>query len=271
MSDNPGQNISEKDTPSPTPSETKPAEQEESLEEQLSPDQLKERTRERIETLARENKELKEKMAKQNRPQGSVLDSLRPPQPVSQVQTPAVQAQSYSNLNQNDVSQIQSGLVDDQGYVDVARLEKALNDANERARKAEESSQMAFQTAQRYEESQQTRITHDKFPQLDPNSDQFDQGFYDSVRDRIISQNVQTGSFNYLSAAESVAQNYRFKDQEQKAKEVAKAQETVDKKRQINATGTASMPPSLDQSTLEQRTRMGDSSALKARLERAGY
>src|SRR3990167_4203721 len=128
--DTQGTKEAEETTAPAIPTENKPAE---STEPKL-PDGVSERTAEEFEKLKAHNTELKQKL-EVYKTKTSVLDDLRPSDEVPLPPTPG--------LTQTEVKEIKSNLVDENGYVDVARLEATLKAADDRARKAEAQAQQA--------------------------------------------------------------------------------------------------------------------------------
>jgi DNA-directed RNA polymerase specialized sigma54-like protein len=133
------------------------------------PEDVSERTRTEFEKLKAHNKELSEKLKSLEPKPQSVFDSLRP-------QTP----QAFGNLTPQQVGDISQKYTDGEGYLDENALSQALRDANERARRAEVAAQQTRDEFRQFEEKEQVRKTHSKFPQLDSNSDQFDPRFWET-------------------------------------------------------------------------------------------
>lgn len=246
-------------TTTPIPSETKPAE---ALEPQL-PDGVSERTKEEFEKLKQHNADLKQKLDAYSS-KTSVLDDLRPSQPLT-VETP--------HLSQQQVEQVKNRFVDENGYVDVASLEVALQKADERAQKAEASAREASERVQRFEESAQVRAAHATYPQLDPhNTEGFDPKFYELVKNELIGQ-MMNGKQDIIEAAKKVSEFYAPKVNVSQAK-----QEAVEEyKTKITKRDQATEQP-LERGTeqpseraeLIRKTLEGDRDALYKRLQASG-
>ncbi|MCC7571444.1 hypothetical protein KO465_09045 [Candidatus Micrarchaeota archaeon] len=241
------------------------------------PDETTERTREQFEKLKESNQKLKEELERaKTQPQPSVLDSLRPPP-----QLPQFSANQFSHLDQQQVDQVSEQLInkgeDGFDYVNTNALKSALKEANDRARRAEESARMAAERFNRFEETAQIREAYSKFPQLDPNSDKFDSTFYNNVRDKLIAQAFR-GEKDLVKAATEVGSLYSPKEpiKEQKEEEVKQPQEadtqSQTKKEQIMATGnSAGRYTGADFDALKAGTMRGKKGALAERLRRSGY
>lgn len=272
--------------PMPSGNQTAPVAvtEQEALENSKNP----ERTAAYIEQLKAENAKLKEQ-AGQNSRQPGVLDSLRPtegqpgnvqPQPPQGMQhSRQVSAGQFKNLSQGDVDSIQKSLTykgeDGFDYVDTAKLNKALQDANARAERAEAAAKKANADFTRYEETQMQREAYGKYPQLDPASEKFDQRFYNNVKDKLIAQAFR-GEKNLMKAAGEVAEMSQGGQTPPPAspqpQEPSPAQQKLTQKQQINASGGASRGQSnWDHNQLRQGTMHGDDNALAERLKRAGY
>jgi hypothetical protein len=236
------------------------------------PEETKERTREQFEKLKEANRKLKEELEANKQPQPSVLDSLNPGyQPVNNYQAPS--ANAFSHLNQQQVESISEKLInkgeDGYDYVNTQALERALKDANDRAARAEEQARMAAQRFNKFEESAQIREAYSKYPQLDPNGDQFSEAFYSNVRDKLIAQAFR-GEKDLVKAADEVAR--LIQPVKAHVKEPVREEEAQTKKEQINATGTAtSRYSSADFEALKSGTLRGQKGALAERLRRSGY
>lgn len=205
------------------PTSDKPADldEQEALENSKNP----ERTKEYIEKLKAENKRLKEQ-GQSSQPKKSVLDMYPDeslPDPIPQtnqnIQMPQYQqgslqtpsAQNYENLNQNQVNSIMQGLIDSEGYIDPKALEQRLNAANEARQQANEALKKAQQLEKKIEQHEQTRETkalYKQFPQLNPDADNFNEKFYDSVRNEIFAQYMSGQKRDAIKAAEKYADVY---------------------------------------------------------------
>ncbi len=253
-----GNTQAEEKTAPAIPTETKPAES----DEPKLPDGASERTTEEFDKLKAHNKALKEELDSY-KSKTSVLDELRPSQDVP-VATP--------NLSPKKVEEIKSTLVDENGYVDVARLESALKDADSRAKRAEDKAQQAEQRVQRFEESAQVRAAHAEFHQLDPHSSDFDPKFYELVRNELIGQ-MMNGEQDIVKAAKKVSSLYSPKSDVTAVKEeaVKEYKTKVTKRDQANdASQNRGKTQPNDMEELKARTLKGDDSALFKRLQASG-
>ena len=259
MTDTQGNNTAEEIQPSAIPTENKPAEPEVS---QL-PDEASERTKVEFEKLKQHNADLKAELDVY-KTKKSVLDDLRPSTETVLPPTPS--------LTQTKVEEIKSSLVDENGYVDVARLERALKDADERARKAEERALAVESRVQNSEEKIQVREVHKEFPNLDPHSESFDPKFYELVRLELIGQ-MMNGEQDMAKAAKKVASIYEPKEDVSKAREeaVKEYKGKVEKRSQATESngGRGTSEPS-EREELRKRTMEGDRNALFKRLQASG-
>jgi len=251
--------IAEEITASAIPTENKPAE----ATEPMLPDGVAERTAEEFSKLKEHNAQLKaENEAYKSKT--SVLDDLRPSSEAPLPFTPS--------LTQTNVEEIKSSLVDENGYVDVARLELALKTADDRARKAETQAQQAEARMQRFEESTQVRAAHAEFPHLDPKSEAFDAKFYELVKNELIGQ-MMKGEQDIIQAAKKVSEFYVPKVDVTEAKEEAVNQykSNITKRAMANEKGSGrgrTEPSNRDD--LIQKTLKGDNDALYKRLQASG-
>jgi len=228
-----------------------------------------ERTGEQFDKLLQRNKDMATKLAayeakEQNE---SVLDSLKPKQaPIDQ------SAPTNFVLPQFGKKQVEQDpdLVDPEGYINADVLKKNLSDAQLRAQQAEKEAKATREQFVKYEETQQTKIAHEKYPQLDPHSEKFDRRFYDLTRNELIGQMMQ-GKKDVLAAAKRVTEYYTAPE---KKSEEENSKEALEQKQQINAgKKTASQPSEYSGSEdkdLIRATRLGKKGALAERLKRSG-
>lgn len=213
-----------------TPDET--TEEKEALTNSKNP----ERTKEYIEKIKDENKQYK-----------SLLESLRPENPPPTVQQAYQQpinqvpnASNFQNLNQQQVNDVFQGMIDDNGYLDGQKLMTTLKDMNDRATRAEQAAQQTEANrrndllAQKNKDDQtmQDRV-HERYPTLNPeNVDQFDEKFYNQVKDRAVRLMYEKGIDDFEKAAEEVYnESYKVNKQDKVQQE-----DNENAKRQINAT-----------------------------------
>lgn len=227
------------------PTSDKPADKEEALANSKNP----ERTKAYIDRLEEENKRLKESQPRSE----SVFDSLRP-----QMQA---QPQAFGNLTPQQVGDISQRFTDQEGYLDENALSKALRDANERAARAEVAAQQSRDAIRQFEEKEQVRATHSKFPQLDQNSDSFDPRFFELVRNEMVGQ-MMRGEQDYLKAAEKVSMILNGKPVEKKPDQKANLE-------QINADVKSQRTVGVDANLLS-RVQRGEKGALAELLRQTG-
>lgn len=257
MTDSQGNEQVEEKLPPAIPTETKPAE----ADEPKLPDGVAERTAAEFEKLKQHNAELKSQLDAY-KGKTSVLDELRPAD--EQEETP--------NLPPSKVEEIKSKFVDDQGFVDVARVETALTQAEERAKRAEEKADRIEKKIRNSEETQQVKTAHAEFPHLDPHSDQFDPNFYRLVKLELVDQ-MMNGKQDLMEAARAVSKLYKPSIDVQQAKTEA----VEEYKTKVTKRDQASTPVSgrgkgepTDLDLLKQKTIQGDDSALFKRLQASG-
>ncbi len=289
------------DTPLPPPTEevtppeaqeTTPPPEEEKKEEVK--EEVSERTAEQIDKLKEHNQQLKEENKQLYK---DVLSSLRPDEPIPPMQefTPQVSQQVdrvTKELPQDKVDDIYANLIDKDGYIDPDLLIKTLRQANEEAKKAREEAENARKEAQDarqetkrtkrdFEENQDTREVHAKYPQIDPKSDKFNEFFWDDVRKEIATAPYLKGaSPTFMQAADAIWEaRYKDKEGEEVSEEVKKAEkqkieEAENAKRNINASeGIGRSKDYYAQSDIEAlkaATISGKRGALAERLKRAG-
>lgn len=245
----------EETQPQDIPAETKPTES----EEQTLPDGASERTKEQFEKLKEHNAQLKEEL-QSYKDKTSVLDDLRP-------------SKNYPNLSQAEVKEAESNFVDENGYVDVNRLNLTLKEASEKAKQAEERAMQAEERVRSFEESVAVKNAHAQFPQLDPrNTDNFDPNFYEAVRNELVSQ-MMKGKQDIVEAAQKVLTWYKPTVDVNQAKEeaVQEYKSKVTKREQATSaatTGGYGIPNDLEE--LRERTLKGDDLALYRRLQASG-
>lgn len=227
--------------------------------EESLPEGVKDRTAEQFEKLKETNRTLKERLEayeKQTKAE-SVLDSLKPKKDAQATPT-----------NQP----AKRGLVDESGYVDTNALESSISNAEKKAIEAEKKAMEAQERLAKFEETQQIKTAHEMYPELDPNSSNFDQKFFNLVRNELIGQ-MMSGEKDVLKAASTVKSYYQPVRVEEK--EAQKAEEAKEQKANINAgqnrSGRVSNFALAEESELIQATRKGKKGALAERLKRAGY
>ena len=256
MTDTQGNNIAEGTAPA-IPTEIKPAE----TTEPTLPDGASERTAAEFEKLKQHNAELKTQLDAL-KSKTSVLDELKPPD--VQVETPS--------LSPKKVEEIKSKFVDENGFVDVAKVEEALKTAEERAKRAEEKADKVAKTIQDSEEKTIVKAVHAEFPEVDPHSDKFDERFYNLVKNELIGQ-MMNGKQDLAEATRKVKSYYTPAPNVQKAKEEAvdEYKTKVTKRNQASEGVTSGLKGQpTDKEELIRKTRAGDDDALFKRLQASG-
>lgn len=272
-------------------------------DEHVLPEQASERTREQFNKLLEENRRLKQE--KDQRKYGSsVFDEFRPgqvepqPQQVGQplgnqpVQppffppySPTQVPQQFGVLPPNQVQDLTKQFVDQNGNVDIAGLNQALNNANREAMVARQQAQIASQQAQQatqrittYEEDQQVREAHSKFPEIDPlnKEGKFDPNMFEAVKARLLS-NMYSGKKETLVEAAQAIASLRgpapvntAKVEEEAVEKYKQAQQARNQGPFETSIGSAREEVSFDKA--REITRKGgiDNPALDERLRRVG-
>ena len=222
------------------------------------PEDVKERTKEQFNKLKENNKALKEELEQyKNAP--SVLERFTkaPDSPPQQVPQPI----SAQHLPQQVVNQNQDLIGVDGTISDVAELNKRLRAAEEAKREAE----LARRQIAEYQMTQQARELHQAFPEVDPNSDDFNPEAYDLVSQELLTQMVKTGKQDPIAAASKMAKYFR-----EKPKQEAKQQQAVEQLQQATSSPQAGNYADLDDEQLAKVSR-NDDDAILERMRRAGY
>lgn len=225
---------------------------------------MSERTREQFEKLKKHNEELAAKLAEKEQqeqagqPSQSVLDELHPFQ--TQVEPP----KEFSPYE-----------IEEDGTVDVEKLNKVLRDAQETARIAREEAALARQQVQMTQRQREEAAVHAKYPQLVRGNEGFDPDFFRRVKNELIGQMME-GKENYMEAADTIAKLFQAENSvQQKVEEkVEEFKKNTEAKQNINAGSGAANNRNLnvneDEAELAKRTRQGDLQAFAERLKRAG-
>lgn len=278
--------------PPPTLGSIDKPEEEEKEEEKET--KRKKRTKKQVDKLTKSNKELK----KERDQYKSVIDSLRPeaaapppPPPPELTAQPRKEpektdrvpsAEQYKGLTQDQVDDVFSGMMDKEGYVDGNKLMTLLRNMNDRATRAEQRAQIAEQKAELsvkeqrdFEESQEVRRVHNKYPQIDPKNDDFNEELFDSVRNEMIGQMMQ-GKSDFMAATEKWYNRLYKEEEVATRKEKEEQLEKEDAKAQISATSPRSSSMSgyykdYELKKLQEDTMAGKKGALAERLRRSGH
>lgn len=218
-----------------------------------------ERTRAYIERLKAERDAARTPTRSQ--PQ-SVFDEFRIPS-----------ADQYAGLNQHEVDSLTHQIVEDDGTVDVARLNAALAEANQKALFAQQQAQQTAERVQRYGEGRQLKEAYEIFPQLDPKHKKFDPNFYEMVSQKIMVENyAKGGAMTVKQAAEHINQFYRRPETnlEKVKDEAVQEYKENQAKRQQGPVEKGKGEPRValeDHEDLRARTRRGDAGAVAERLK----
>lgn len=255
------------------------------------PEGASERTREQFEKLKQRNKDLADENAKLKtpaapvQPKPSVIDDFRTvvPEQLPEAQRPIVDAGNYNNLKQSDINDVLSQLVetDEDGnqVIDIGKVQEVLLASDKKAAAAAELAQEAISKVNKQNETAQLKVAYEKYPQLDPNSDQYDPNFREMVRDRLVRHYVNDQDVPLVDVASSIASVYAgtqpkpveppvppetiAKEREKAVQDFKKAQE--DKKRQRPIASGKGAPRSEEiakKKELRGKARTGDLDAL---------
>ena len=174
-------------------------------------------------------------------------------------------------MTSRQAEEIQTDFIDQEGYVDVNALNRALKEANDRAKRAEN---MAL-TQEKERQNRMVQQAHEKHPYLDPKSEAHDREFYTLVRDRMVRYFSEGVERPLVEVADEIARFYKPSVTPEKVE--AEKQQAVDdyKKSQttratVNTTPSQPREPATDLDDLRARTRSGDQQALWKRIKDAG-
>lgn len=166
------------------------------------------------------------------------------------------------------VDNSETSYVDDEGNVDIKKL-------NEDIKAAKMSALEAKRLAEQAREEYEVREAHVKHPYLDPQSPNFDANFFELVKDRVLRQRFYEGKNIPLSKiADEVSSFYKpgASNNNEKAKaieEYKKTQQQIVSNAPISSsTGRRQESSNLDD--LRLRTQKGDSNAVIERLKALG-
>lgn len=238
-------------------------------EEALANSKNPERTREYIERLKRERDEAIAKSTPQPDYGTSIFDQFRPQEPAVQPQ----QVAQFSHLNQHQVADIAQNFVEADGTIDINRLNQALTQANEAAKRAEAQAREAQERLARFEENQQAKEAHEAVPEIDPlNKEKFDPELFELVRDRMLRNMYEGRRQSLKEAALDIKRKFRpavdEKVIEEKAVKTYK-QSQVKKVQQGPIEQGRPTPEKIQEADIEdlrRRSRQGDSDAINERL-----
>ena len=220
------------------------------------PESSNDRTKEQFQKLLQSNKELKEQLeklasTKNSEPAtyGSVYDSIK---------SDSVQGNTSSS----------DSYIDEDGNVDITRLNQDLKEAKMSALEAKA-------LAQKAREDLEIREAHMKHPYLNPQSSEFDPTFFELVKDRILRQKFyESKNVSLGEVADQVISFYKpssikSADSAKAVEEYKKAQSQITNNAPLTNSNRARQEgPNLDD--LRARTRTGDSKAIIERLKNIG-
>ena len=266
----------EKDTQESLPNSNQPADVKVTTPapEGELPEEVKERTKAEFEKLKEANRLLKQELeASRPKPQ-SVLESLRPQGGQVDKKEIATLIEDNTDLKGNEVEDVIKQLVDEDNYLDTDKLKKVLADnshkmsmAEQRAAKAEEVAKMASEKVTKFEETEQMKRVYQEFPTLNPESENFDERFFQLVRNEMIGQLMENGQQDLTAATKKVMDIYRPGEAEAKKLEAA----TTQREQASAGVSAAQGKADLNQEDLVNRTKKGDREAIYARLQASGY
>jgi hypothetical protein len=220
------------------------------------PESSNDRTKEQFNKLLQRNKELNEKL--KNLETGKKLE---PEVPAYTSVYETIKSDPYGNVTQQE-----SDYIDEDGTVDIEKLNRDL-----KALKV--SALEARRLAEQAREDVEVREAHMKHPYLDPQNPEFDSQFFELVRDRVVRQKFYEGKNSSLkSVADQVISFYKPKnlvqqEKEQVAAEFKKSQQNIVNNAPISSS-TGRRQEVSNNNELREKTRLGDKEALLERLRR---
>ena len=242
--------------------EAQPAETEPTL-----PDGVSERTAKEFEKLKEHNKILAEKLkeheVKLEQPKKSGLDDIK------------YNAPQFAALSQGQIDNVAQNFVDENGYVDIESLTKALNQANANALAAAAEAKRSREEIERYNHTSEVKATYKEYPELDPDNENYDETFYEMTENEIYGQLKKGKKVNFLDAANRVAKLYNPRAKKQAASEAKEQEKANANTKRVQATTTVGQNKATAQSVehdeLVERSRKGDRDAIFKRLQASGY
>jgi hypothetical protein len=163
--------------------------------------------------------------------------------------------------------------VDENGYVDMERQSAYLSELDQRTAHAEQVARQAQEAARQQEQRRQATEAHKVYPQIDPNSDQFDPRAFKLVRNAALASMLDgTEPPELLDIAKDVLSSYKASPNEEEVKEkaVAEYKEKQTAKAQASAVQPGKGQPREETTNLDElrrRTLAGDDTALDERLK----
>lgn len=164
-------------------------------------------------------------------------------------------------------------------YINESKLQAAIKQSDDRARKAEETVTSYIQNAEQREIERQNKETFVSYPELNPNDKSFDLKFHQQVRGLLYDSMVNSQDYggrplNFKDAADFIRGNKTDvvtsevvePTPAQKAGQAAKEQASQAAVPQPSAVQTEHISSEEEANRLRQNTRLGDDLALAQRL-----
>ena len=233
--------------PQEEPQDTQQEDQEEPQEEATqTQDELpiKERTRERIEELAKGKKSAEEALEDLKK-RKSVFDEFLPEQ----------QGQPEQPIQQEPPKQqTVDQFIDDQGNVDVQGLNDAPKNATQMGTMGYQQAQQAIQYAQQVDRRNQEREAYTKYPELNPISEEHDDDFKQLVAAQMAMNWAKGENKTLIEVADFVHERYAKRQTEE-----AVAKKAVEQYKEAQS--------NRDQGPMEKGRGAGRSDVTKERLK----
>jgi len=176
-------------------------------------------------------------------------------------------AKAFDNLNQRQVDEVKNSFIDEDGNVDVNGLNQALNQANERATRAEQLAQSVYDRTQQSDNQREADEAVAKYPQLSPQDPNHDPRFEELV---LNSWAAAAGNKTYREVADSISEVYAPKN-EKKIREEAineyKATQAKNQQGPIESGRGQVRVTQNDITALKERARSGDNDAIARLME----
>lgn len=218
------------------------------------------------------------KLLERNRAMAEELDRLKKPAvplPTSVLDEFQRDMGTVEGLPPAQVTAPQPSTTDQDEYVDVNALNRALEENARIAKEAAERARKAEERIAKYEQSSEEQRTHKEHPYLDPYNPNFDKKFYELVRLKVREQR-QLGQQDYLGAANYVKANYYDPATvtSQKAAQ-EQVQQQAQQEQRAEASNEAATPRSSYEGATHEElvkgTYNGDTDAIYKRLQASGH
>lgn len=228
------------------------------------PDGVSERTKEQFDKL---KKQLADARAAAKPQASSVYDDIRT------TMEPEQKDQRGSTLTDQQINQFaqDKGFVDEEGTVDVESLNQALRDARESGMRAEQRVASELDRMRAQEEKRQMTEAVQQYPQLDKQSEDYNEAFYNQVVNNLMVENyARQGNMSVVEAAEQVAGLMGTDDKKLSKEKKAAIKEFKEKQEDRNQgpieTGKGENRKETQIDELRKLTREGDDAAVAKRL-----